>query len=40
MTCQVHFLKPISYEEYKDLKTPDLAALVKSRIQETIDRYA
>ena len=40
MTCQVHFLKPICYEEYKDLKTPDLAALVKSRIQETIDRYA
>ena len=40
MTCQVHFLKPISYEEYKDLKTPDLAALVKSRIQETIDQYA
>ena len=40
MTCQVHFLKPIPYEEYKDLKTPDLAALVKSRIQETIDTYA
>ena len=40
MTCQVHFLKPICYEEYKYLKTPDLAALVKSRIQETIDRYA
>ena len=39
MTCQVHFLKPIPYEEYKDLKTPDLAALVKSRIQETIDTY-
>ena len=40
MTCQVHFLKPIGYEEYKDLKTPDLAALVKSRIQDTIDTYA
>lgn len=40
LTAQVHFLKPIPYEEYKDLKTPDLAALVKSRIQETIDRYA
>ena len=40
MTCQVHFLKPIPYEEYKDLKTPDLAALVKSKIQETIDNYA
>ena len=40
LTCQIHFLKPIPYEEYKDLKTPDLAALVKSRIQETIDHYA
>ena len=40
LACQVHFLKPIPYEEYKDLKTPDLAALVKSRIQETIDHYA
>ena len=40
MTCQVHFLKPICYEEYKDLKTVELADLVKSRIQETIDTYA
>ena len=40
MSCQVHFLKPIPYEEYKDLKTVDLAALIKSRIQETIDTYA
>ena len=40
LSCQVHFLKPIPYEEYKDLKTPDLAELVKSRIQETIDTYA
>ena len=40
LSCQIHFLKPICYEEYKDLKTPDLAALVKSRIQETIDTYA
>ena len=40
LTAQIHFLKPICYAEYKDLKTPDLAALVKSRIQETIDTYA
>ena len=40
MSCQVHFLKPIPYEEYKDLKTVDLAALIKSRIQDTIDTYA
>ena len=40
LSAQVHFLKPICYEEYKDLKTVELAALVKSRIQETIDAYA
>ena len=40
MSCQVHFLKPICYEEYKDLKTVDLADLVKSRIQDIINTYA
>lgn len=30
---QIHYLKPIPYEEYKDLKTVELAELVKSRIQ-------
>ena len=37
VTVQLHYLKPIPYEEYKDLKTVDLAALVKQRIQEAID---
>ena len=37
VSVQMHYLKPISYEEYKDLKTPELAALVKSRIQEALD---
>ena len=40
LTAQIHYLKPICYEEYKDLKTVELADLVKSRIQETIDTYA
>ena len=40
VTVQLHYLKPIPYEEYKDLKGVELAALVKSRIQETIDQYA
>lgn len=35
----VHYLKPLFYEEYKDLKTPEIAALVKARIQEDIDDY-
>ncbi len=37
VTVQLHYLKPISYEEYKDLKTVELAELVKSRIAETIE---
>ena len=37
VTVQMHYLKPIPYEEYKDLKTVDLAELVKSRIQEVLD---
>ena len=37
VSVQMHYLKPIPYEEYQDLKTVDIAALVKSRIQECID---
>lgn len=40
MTVQLHFLEPIPYEEYKPYKTPELAALVKGRIQEILDKYA
>lgn len=37
VTTQVHFLEPISYEEYKGLKTKQIAALVRERIQEKLD---
>ena len=37
VTCEVHILKPISYEEYKDLNTKEIAALVKAKIQEKLD---
>ncbi len=37
VTVQMHYLKPIAYEEYKNLKTTELADLVKSRIQEVLD---
>ena len=37
LTTQVHYLKAIMYEEYKDLKTQEIAELVKQRIQEKID---
>ena len=34
---QVHYLAPIPYEEYKDLKKTELAELVKARIQAKMD---
>ncbi|MEG0962538.1 MAG: lysophospholipid acyltransferase family protein [Lachnospiraceae bacterium] len=32
VTTQVHYLKPLFYEEYKTMKTTEIAALVQSRI--------
>ena len=37
VSVQIHYLKPIVYEEYKDLKTVELAELVKSRIKAVVD---
>ena len=37
VSVQIHYLKPIFYEEYKDLKTVDLAAMVQDRIRQTIE---
>ena len=37
VTVQMHYLKPIPCEEYKDMKTVEVAELVKSRIQEVLD---
>ena len=34
---QIHYLKPIPYEEYAGMKPAEVAALVKQRIQEKID---
>lgn len=39
VTVQVHFLQPLMYEEYKDMKTTDIASEVKRRIEETIQNY-
>lgn len=36
---QVHFLKPMLYEEYKDMKTVEIAAEVKRRIEEEIRNH-
>ncbi len=39
LTVQVHYLKPLTYEEYKDMKSTEIAALVKKRIEDTIAQY-
>lgn len=36
VTVQVHFLEPLYYEDYKDMKTTEIAALVKETIQNKI----
>jgi len=38
VTSQVHFLKPLLYEDYKDLSTKEIAELVKGKIREAIER--
>ena len=38
VTVQVHFLEPMLYEEYKDMKTTEIAEIVKERIQEVINK--
>ena len=40
VTVGLHYLSPIAYEEYQNMKTVELAALVKSRIQAVLDAHA
>ena len=37
VSVQIHYLKPITQEEYAGMKPAEVAALVKSRIQEKLD---
>ena len=37
VTVQVHILEPLLYEEYKDMKTVEIAEKVRRRIVETIE---
>ena len=37
LPVQIHYLKPIAYEEYQGMKAAEVAALVKARIQQAID---
>lgn len=38
-TVQVHFLEPISYDQYVGMKTKEIAHLVHDRIQEKINEF-
>ena len=39
VTVKVIYLPPMYYEEYKDMKTVDIAAEVKRRIEQAIAEY-
>lgn len=39
VAVQIHYLKPICWEEYGNLKTTELAALVKERIAQAIQAH-
>ncbi len=36
---QVHFLEPLYYDDYKEMKTTEIAHLVQERIQKVIDEH-
>lgn len=36
VTVQVHYLKPLLYDEYKDMKSTDIAKYVKKQIEDKI----
>ena len=40
VTVKIIYMPPIYYEEYKDMKTVDIAEEVKSRIEKTIQQYS
>ncbi len=39
VTVKLIYLKPMFYEEYRDMKTRDIAAEVKRRVEEAIRKY-
>lgn len=40
VTVKIIYMPPIYYEEYKDMKTVNIAEEVKSRIEKTIQQYS
>lgn len=39
VTVQVHYLEPLYYEDYKMMKTTEIAEEVKKRIEKTIEKF-
>lgn len=39
LTVQIHYLKPLYYEDYKDMKSGEIATIVSDMIRETIANY-
>ena len=39
VVTKVSFLKPLYYEEYKDMKTPEIASIVRQRIIDEMARF-
>jgi 1-acyl-sn-glycerol-3-phosphate acyltransferase len=37
LKTEVHFLDPIPYEEFMDMKTQEIAEMVQGRIQDKLD---
>lgn len=40
VTVRLVYMSPIYYEEYKDMKTVEIAEEVKRRIEETISNFS
>ena len=39
LAVQIHYLKPIPYEEFAGMKAAQVAELVKERIRQAIDEH-
>ena len=40
ISMQLHYLKPIPYEEYQGMKAVELAAMVRNRIEEVVRAHS
>ena len=40
MTVQLHYLEPLRYEDYKGMRTIEIAKIVRGRIEAVMKEYA